>query len=99
VKLSVFMAYLKAVGPTLSLTILAFYVLNNASSVGYNIWLSKWSDDASNPNLTYDAAQRDMRLGVYGALGGAQGRIAFRLRDHEYKVNTESEHDHDQYRQ
>ncbi|GFR84872.1 multidrug resistance-associated protein 1 [Elysia marginata] len=73
VKMAVFMAYIKAVGPVLSVIILIFYVLYNGTSIYANIWLSEWSNDARNPNISRDTSQRDLRLGVYGALGLAQG--------------------------
>ncbi|XP_076459189.1 multidrug resistance-associated protein 1-like [Babylonia areolata] len=77
VKFSVFLTYLKAVGPLLSCVIVTFYVLYNAVSIYSNIWLSDWSDDSRSPNATHDSAQRDMRLGVYGALGVLQGLFVF----------------------
>jgi len=43
--------------------------------VSANFWLSEWSNDAD--NATVSMAQRDMRLGVYGALGLAQGPWMF----------------------
>lgn len=38
-----------------------------------NFWLSEWADDPPGINGTVDTAQRDLRLGVYGALGILQG--------------------------
>ncbi|XP_055876897.1 multidrug resistance-associated protein 1-like isoform X3 [Biomphalaria glabrata] len=73
VKLSVFMVYVKAVGALLTVVILFFYVLYHSASIYSNIWLSEWSNDARNPNISSDTANRDMRLGVYGALGIIQG--------------------------
>ncbi|XP_064611716.1 multidrug resistance-associated protein 1-like isoform X1 [Liolophura sinensis] len=72
VKLAVFLAYFKAIGLPVSCLIVLFYVLNNAASIYSNIWLSEWSNDASQ-NATMGTEQRDMRLGVYGALGLLQG--------------------------
>ncbi|KAL8585023.1 hypothetical protein ACOMHN_043659 [Nucella lapillus] len=77
VKFSVFMAYLRAVGALLSFLIVLFYVLYNAASIYSNVWLSEWSDDARTPNATHSSAHRDMRLGVYGALGVLQGVFVF----------------------
>ena len=77
VKLAVFLTYLKAVGALLSSIIVLFYVLYNAASIYSNVWLSEWSNDARNPNATHDPEQRDMRLGVYGALGVLQGRRSY----------------------
>ncbi len=72
VKASVFVAYLRSVGLPISIAIIILYLLNNVASIGANLWLSDWSDDVVVEN-TVDEAQRDMRLGVYGALGLAQG--------------------------
>ena len=58
------------------------YFLVTTFSVGANFWLSAWADDAltkKNDNTTetmeYNKNRRDLRLGVYGAFGFAQGRI------------------------
>ncbi|XP_059142742.1 multidrug resistance-associated protein 1-like isoform X2 [Physella acuta] len=77
VKLNVFMAYVRAVGALMSVVILFFYVLYNSASIYSNIWLSEWSNDARNPNISRDDDQRNMRLGVYGALGIVQGIFVF----------------------
>jgi hypothetical protein len=42
------------------------------ASVGSNVWLALWSSDKPR-NGTQDIELRNMRLGVYGALGAAQG--------------------------
>ncbi|KAG8435477.1 hypothetical protein GDO86_013419 [Hymenochirus boettgeri] len=73
VRFSVYTKYMRAVGWWLSFCILACYILQTAAFVGQNIWLSVWTeDDTTYRNQTYPAAQRDMRLGVFGALGIAQ---------------------------
>ncbi|XP_070185918.1 multidrug resistance-associated protein 1-like isoform X2 [Littorina saxatilis] len=79
VKFTVFSAYLKAVGAFLSFVIVLFYILYNAASIYSNVWLSEWSNDARRSNVTQDEAdsQRNMRLGVYGALGALQGVFIF----------------------
>jgi hypothetical protein len=74
VKFSVFWAYIRSVGIWVSIAILIFYILNTTASVGANFWLSEWSNDAG-LNGTIDRSQRDLRLGVYGALGLAQGEL------------------------
>ena len=53
--------------------IFVLYTLNNVLQVGANFWLSAWSNDKL-VNGTVDKHLRDIRLGVYGALGFAQGR-------------------------
>ncbi|XP_025086070.1 multidrug resistance-associated protein 1-like isoform X1 [Pomacea canaliculata] len=77
VKFSVFLAYLKAVGVVLSVIIVVLYILYDAANIGSNVWLSDWSNDARNPNKTSDSEHRNMRLGVYGALGVVQGLCIF----------------------
>ncbi|XP_033117760.1 multidrug resistance-associated protein 1-like isoform X2 [Anneissia japonica] len=72
VKWSVYTTYLKSVGWPLSILILIFYLLSNAASIGANLWLSHWSDQPVIDGVN-DASKRDMYLGVYGALGFAQG--------------------------
>lgn len=83
-KLSVFGAYVKSVGVLLSVSTVLFFILNNVANLYSNIWLSEWSNDASkyrrvNGTLEVDEDQRDLRLGVYGLLGVAQGKWAFIL--------------------
>ncbi|XP_018417069.1 PREDICTED: canalicular multispecific organic anion transporter 1 isoform X2 [Nanorana parkeri] len=78
VKFSVYMKYLRAIGWGYSIWILITYILQNAAFVGQNIWLSDWTKDAeAYNNKTYPSSQRDMRVGVYGALGVAQGIFVF----------------------
>ncbi|KAM3913417.1 ATP-binding cassette sub-family C member 2 isoform 2-T2 [Leptodactylus fuscus] len=78
VKFSVYLKYLRAIGWGYSLWILVAYILQNAAFVGQNIWLSEWTSDAETYfNMTYPASQRDMRVGVFGALGVAQGIFVF----------------------
>ena len=73
VKPKVFLAYIKAIGPIVSVCIIIFYIMSHSCSVAANFWLSEWSNDAD--NATVSMAQRDMRLGVYGALGVGQGLL------------------------
>lgn len=75
VKLAVFLSYMRAVGMFSSIMILLFYTLANACSVGSNFWLSAWSTaNTDRPaNTTSDNNDTNLYLGVYGALGLAQG--------------------------
>ncbi|XP_048869139.1 ATP-binding cassette sub-family C member 3 isoform X2 [Brienomyrus brachyistius] len=70
VKSKVFLEYIKAVGPLLSLFICFLYGCQNAAAVGANIWLSQWTNDARNNKTD---TSRDMRVGVYAVLGLSQG--------------------------
>ncbi|KYO19509.1 hypothetical protein Y1Q_0020453 [Alligator mississippiensis] len=73
VKLSVYMQYLRAIGWGFSTCVFLSYVVQYAAFMGSNLWLSDWTNDALRyQNQTYPAAQRDLRIGVFGALGMAQ---------------------------
>ena len=80
VKLSVFALYMRSVGLTVSLLIIFFYVLSNAASVGSNFWLSVWSNEGTKARYSNSSENdtsednRQLYLGVYGALGLAQGQ-------------------------
>ena len=52
--------------------IFLLYTLHNAADLAANFWLSAWSNDKP-VNGTVDVKLRDLRLGVFGALGLAQG--------------------------
>ncbi|KAK9400978.1 canalicular multispecific organic anion transporter 1 [Crotalus adamanteus] len=70
VKLFTYLRYFHAVGWGLSLSILIGYIGQTASSVGFNLWLSDWTNDALRyENKTYPVTERDMRVGIYGVLG------------------------------
>ncbi|KAK2885071.1 ATP-binding cassette sub-family C member 3 isoform X2 [Channa argus] len=70
VKTKVYLEYAKAVGPLLSVVICFLYGCQSAAAIGANIWLSQWTNDAST-NQTQENV--NMRVGVYAALGIAQG--------------------------
>ncbi|MED6282695.1 Canalicular multispecific organic anion transporter 2 [Characodon lateralis] len=70
VKTKVFLEYAKAVGLVLSVIICLLYGCQSAAAIGANVWLSQWTNDA----LTNQTKENvDMRVGVYAALGIAQG--------------------------
>uniref|UniRef100_A0A4W6BM49 ATP-binding cassette, sub-family C (CFTR/MRP), member 3 n=1 Tax=Lates calcarifer TaxID=8187 RepID=A0A4W6BM49_LATCA len=71
VKMQVYLEYAKAVGPLLSVLICFLYGCQSAAAIGANIWLSQWTNDASR-NQTKENVH--MRVGVYAALGIAQGK-------------------------
>ncbi|XP_058527585.1 ATP-binding cassette sub-family C member 2 [Ochotona princeps] len=74
VKFAIYLKYLKAVGWCSILFITFFYILNSVAFVGSNLWLSAWTSDSAVYNGTnYPASQRDLRIGVFAALGVAQG--------------------------
>ncbi|XP_073800858.1 multidrug resistance-associated protein 1 isoform X3 [Danio rerio] len=74
VKLSVFWEYMKAIGLPLSIFSIFLFFCHHLSSLGSNYWLSLWTDD---PVVNNTQPKREMRLGVYGALGISQGIAVF----------------------
>ncbi|KAM8876676.1 ATP-binding cassette sub-family C member 3 isoform 1-T1 [Synchiropus picturatus] len=72
VKAKVYLEYAKAVGVLLSILICFLYGCQSAAAMGSNIWLSHWTNDA-NTNQTKESV--NMRVGVYAALGFAQGAL------------------------
>uniref|UniRef100_H3AIJ4 ATP binding cassette subfamily C member 2 n=1 Tax=Latimeria chalumnae TaxID=7897 RepID=H3AIJ4_LATCH len=78
VKFSVYVKYLHAVGWVYSILIVVAYIGQNAALIGQNFWLSDWTSDAIEYfNKTYPNSMRDRRVGVFGALGVAQGVFVF----------------------
>ncbi|XP_066550054.1 ATP-binding cassette sub-family C member 2 isoform X2 [Amia ocellicauda] len=78
VKFSVYLQYIRAMGWCYSsFTILAMF-LQTVAFIGQSLWLSDWTSDSLEYfNKTYPASVRDMRVGVFGALGVAQGILIF----------------------
>uniref|UniRef100_A0A8C5L1D2 ATP-binding cassette, sub-family member 2 n=1 Tax=Jaculus jaculus TaxID=51337 RepID=A0A8C5L1D2_JACJA len=78
VKLSIYLKYLQAVGWCSIFFIIFIFIMNSIAFIGSNFWLSSWTSDSEIFNSTnYPASQRDMRIGVFGALGLAQGISVF----------------------
>lgn len=71
--MKVYLEYAKAVGPLLSVFIFFLYSCQSTASIGANIWLSQWTNDAST-NQTEENLK--MRVGVYAALGITQGETS-----------------------
>lgn len=72
VKLSVFVDYAMAVGPCTTLVICLLYVAQSTSSIGANVWLSDWTNEATEGQRQNNTS---MRLGVYATLGFLQGLL------------------------
>lgn len=47
----------------------SIHIMSAVFQLGSNIWLSEWSNDATNATLKNDTKLRDYRLGVYAGLG------------------------------
>uniref|UniRef100_A0A673LNP5 Canalicular multispecific organic anion transporter 1-like n=1 Tax=Sinocyclocheilus rhinocerous TaxID=307959 RepID=A0A673LNP5_9TELE len=78
VKFSVYLQYLRSMGWCLVTWSFLFYFIQNVAIIGQNLWLSDWTDDSVKYfNTTYPNHIRDTRIGVFGALGVAQGFLVF----------------------
>ena len=65
VEKTVYFFYFKAVGIQVALMILGLNVVQQALSIGTNVWLSEWSDDPD----AGETKVRNLYLGIYGLLG------------------------------
>ncbi|XP_077093647.1 ATP-binding cassette sub-family C member 2-like [Siphateles boraxobius] len=78
VKFSVYLQYLRAMGWCYVTWSFLIYFIQNVAIIGQNLWLSDWTYDAEDYfNTTYPNHIRDTRIGVFGALGIAQGFLVF----------------------
>ncbi|XP_053189319.1 canalicular multispecific organic anion transporter 1 [Scomber japonicus] len=78
VKFSVYLQYLRALGWGYATMVFVVYFIQNIAFIAQNLWLSDWTNDAVDYyNKTYPASLRDTRVGVFGALGVAQGVFVF----------------------
>ncbi|XP_077439067.1 ATP-binding cassette sub-family C member 2 [Vanacampus margaritifer] len=78
VKFSVYLQYLRSMGWGYTAAVFLMYFIQNIAFIGQNIWLSDWTNDAVEYyNMTYPAEKRDSRVGIFGALGVAQGVFVF----------------------
>uniref|UniRef100_A0A3P9LP00 ATP-binding cassette, sub-family C (CFTR/MRP), member 2 n=1 Tax=Oryzias latipes TaxID=8090 RepID=A0A3P9LP00_ORYLA len=78
VKFSVYLQYMRAMGWGYTMLVFLVYLLQNIALIGQNLWLSDWTNDAVDYyNQTYPNWKRDTRVGVFGALGVAQGFFLF----------------------
>lgn len=68
VGLEVHMNFVRTMGMKF-MAALALYIMSSAFTLSSSLWLSDWSNDASNTTLKYDTNWRDIRLGVYAGLG------------------------------
>ncbi|KAI7803545.1 putative multidrug resistance-associated protein 1-like [Triplophysa rosa] len=70
VKLELYVEYFRTIGLALIIPIIFLYAFQQAASLAYNYWLSLWADD---PVVNGTQVDTDLKLGVFGALGFAQG--------------------------
>uniref|UniRef100_A0AAZ3S2E9 ABC-type glutathione-S-conjugate transporter n=1 Tax=Oncorhynchus tshawytscha TaxID=74940 RepID=A0AAZ3S2E9_ONCTS len=72
VKLEMYVEYFRTIGLALIIPIVFLYAFQQAASLAYNYWLSVWADD---PIINGTQIDTDLKLGVFGALGFAQGVV------------------------
>ncbi|XP_012560528.2 multidrug resistance-associated protein 1 isoform X1 [Hydra vulgaris] len=71
VKRSVYLTYSKSISILLTILFLFFGLMSEGFSLYSRIWLAEWSSNRNASNH-----QRDLYLGIYGALGVSQGLSA-----------------------
>ncbi|XP_003198194.2 multidrug resistance-associated protein 1 isoform X1 [Danio rerio] len=74
VKLEMYVEYFRTIGLAFIIPIIFLYAFQQVASLAYNYWLSLWADD---PVINGTQVNTDLKLGVYGALGFAQGIAIF----------------------
>lgn len=75
-----YLQYIRAMGWVYTIMAFVIYFIQNVAFIGQNLWLSDWTSDSMLYNSSeYPAWLRDTRLGVFGALGIAQGSSRFCL--------------------
>lgn len=83
-----YLQYLRSMGWCYVSLSFVFYFIQNVAVIGQNLWLSEWTNDAEKYfNETYPNHIRDMRIGVFGGLGLAQGMSRKRFNTYIYKQN------------
>ncbi|KAH7932672.1 hypothetical protein HPB49_000594 [Dermacentor silvarum] len=65
----VYWGLVKAMGAWMTLATLSTYFIACTFNVAGSLWLSLWSNDALDPELATDPAQRNYRLGMYAMYG------------------------------
>uniref|UniRef100_A0A8C2GUE0 ABC-type glutathione-S-conjugate transporter n=1 Tax=Cyprinus carpio TaxID=7962 RepID=A0A8C2GUE0_CYPCA len=71
---TMYIEYFRTIGLPLIVSIVFLYAFQQAASLSYNYWLSLWADQ---PVINGTQLNVDLKLGVYGALGFAQGIAIF----------------------
>ena len=69
VKLSVYMDFFRSMGFWFIFLIPLMFIVSSAFSIATNLWLTAWSEDASNPSKNNDTALRNKRIGAYAGYG------------------------------
>ena len=66
--------YARAIGLRMVMVLFAINMVHETTEMYLDVWLSKWSNDHVTPdNVTNYRTQRNIRMGVYAALGLFRG--------------------------
>lgn len=63
--------FVKTMGLTFMVAVVMYFV-SSTFTILSSLWLSAWSNDSLDPRLAIDVTQRNLRLGIYAALGFAE---------------------------
>ncbi|XP_037524946.1 multidrug resistance-associated protein 1 [Rhipicephalus sanguineus] len=69
VKWGVYWDFVKAMGTWMTMFTLLTFVISHVFNIAGSIWLGLWSNDALDPELATDPAQKNYRLGMYAMYG------------------------------
>ena len=72
VKWQIYKDYFKSMGLWSCAFVLICSVTFSGFNIGASVWLSKWAEDSKDNLTASDTGLRDMRIGVYGALGSGE---------------------------
>uniref|UniRef100_A0A914C5U5 ABC-type glutathione-S-conjugate transporter n=1 Tax=Acrobeloides nanus TaxID=290746 RepID=A0A914C5U5_9BILA len=76
VKYQVYMSYLNAIGPAITLLFFLIYILSSMLGVISNLWLADWSDHAKEIQVNMsNNGETNRRLGIYTSLGLSQALL------------------------
>lgn len=77
VPFSVYISYFRAMGLWACFVVLASLIVSNGFNIASSLWLSYWADDVLYPERLNDTRLRNIRIGVYGALGFTECLFSF----------------------
>lgn len=72
VKGRVYLDYFKAIGYGMCFLVVASFGTSNLLTIGRNLWLTAWADDSLDPENANNTHLRNIRLGIYAGIGGAE---------------------------
>ena len=77
VKWSVYFEYMKKVGISNWIITVVCMIIMGCFNIGGSMWLSRWSGDSNDEQSKNDTSLRNLRIGVYAALGVGEAAFSF----------------------